>query len=60
MSVVAASVKAGDRVWFMGQLRGVTRVEHATPVDGTITWTIEDWGTPVQVSAIKRVSLARG
>lgn len=59
MSVPAASVRTGDRVWFMGQLHAVTRVENATPRDGTITWTLEGWDKPVPVSATKRVSLAR-
>jgi hypothetical protein len=60
MSVLAATVKARDEVWFMGQLRVVQRVENATPVDGQITWTLKDWGAPVQVSAIKKVAIRRG
>jgi hypothetical protein len=59
MSVPAASVKTGDRVWFMGQLHGVTRVENHTPRDGMVTWSLEEWSAPVPVPATKRVSIKR-
>lgn len=59
LSAPAATVKTGDRVWFGGQLRKVTRVENATPTDGTITWTIEGC-PPVAVPATKKVYLERG
>jgi len=62
MSVLAATVRVGDEVWYAGAFHRVVRIENSTPLPGIITWTLD--GIPehpaVEVSAIKRVALKRG
>lgn len=59
MWVLAATVKRGDLVVFMGQERVVEHVANATPRDGMISWELEDWDAPVPVPATRKVAIKR-